>query len=102
LEKHAPTAIEELALHLREIVEILAEHFDTTGPFGQEPQDRAGQNRLAGARTAYEAEHFTAKNIEIESIENISLAEADDEVAHGDRDFAVTGGSLRSNGRRGW
>src|SRR3954452_23083558 len=89
LEQYAPAAFHQAALRRRQVVQVLAEYLDGAGPFRDEAEDRAGQDRLALPRRADEAEDLALVHVEIEALHDGALAEADLETAHPDDDFAV-------------
>jgi hypothetical protein len=80
----AAPLVEAFAFGDREPVDVLAVNLDQARPFGQQTENRAGQDRLAGARSADEAEHLAAVDVEIEAVHDESLAETDFEPAHPD------------------
>ena len=54
-----------------------------------QPDDRAQQHRLAGARAADDAEHLAAIDVEVEAVVDDLGAEAVDEAAHLDDRLAL-------------
>jgi len=89
LEKSAPALLQRPALLARQPVEALAEDLDRAGRWRLEPGNRAQQHRLAGARTADDAEHFAAPDIEIEVLVHDMAAEGGLQPAHADGDVAA-------------
>ena len=85
-----------------ERVEIVAVDFDRAGALGQQPEDGAGEHRLAGARGADEAEHLAAADVEVEPVHHQMVAEADLQPAHADDDFAGARGFVESPARPRW
>ena len=55
---------------------VLAEHLDLALGGRLQPDDRAHQHRLAGARAANDADDLAAANVEIEVLVDDLLAEA--------------------------
>ena len=88
-------------------VEIGAEHLNSAGALGQEPDDGPEQHGLAAARAADEAEDLAVPHAERELVEHHALAEADHDVAHIDdgaglcRGHALTSRLRRSRLRTG-
>ena len=89
LKQHAPSLADLQMLARRELVDIVAEDLDRSRLLVDEPQDRPGQHRLAGAGGADEAEHLAAIEVEIEPVHHQMVAEADLEAAHADDDLAL-------------
>ena len=89
LEQHAPALADHETLVRRHLVDVQAEHFDRARLFVQQAEDRARQDRLAGARGADKAQHLAAIEIEIEPVHHQMVAEADFEAAHANDDFAL-------------
>src|SRR4030095_12270227 len=87
---NAPAAANVLCLVLFAADHILAEHIDSAIVGRLQADDRAHQDRLAGTRTADNAEDLAAPHVEVEAIVNDLIAEAvfeppdldDDVVAH--------------------
>ena len=65
----------------RQLVEILAQHLDGAGPLGHEPENGPGQDRLALAGAADEAEDLAAIDVEIEPFQDRPLSESDLDAA---------------------
>ena len=84
LEEDAPALADQQPLLRAELVHVVAEDFDRARPLLDEAQYGAGQNRLACARGADEAEHFAPIKIEIEPVHDEVVAESHLEAAHPD------------------
>ena len=88
LEQHAPALADAAALGGGEAVDVVAVDFDRPGLLGQKPEHGAGEDRLARARGADQAEHFAAADVDVEPIHHQMVAEADLQPAHADDDLA--------------
>ena len=76
LEQHSPAPADILRLVLLAPDHIFAEHLDVAGVRHLKADDRAHQHRLAGARSADDAENLAAADIEVEAVMDDLVAEA--------------------------
>src|SRR5579871_2020169 len=89
LKQHAPPLTDLEMLARRQLVDIVSEDLDLPRLFVDEPEDRAGQHRLAGAGSANETEHLAAIEVEVEPVHHQMIAEADLEATHADDDVTL-------------
>jgi hypothetical protein len=89
LEQHAPAPFNRAPRRGREPVEALAKDLDGAGALRHEPEDGAGQNRLAHPGGTDEAQNLAAVDVEVETVEDGALAETDLDPADPDHGFAV-------------
>src|ERR1700724_2485289 len=82
LKHHADAPLDCGVFARREGIDIGAKNLDKPAAFADEPQDRPGKDRLAGARPAHEAQNLAPVNIKIEALHDESVTKADDKVAH--------------------
>ena len=89
LKKHAPAIANAQHVVRLGIGDRATEHLDM--PLGGDLQadDRAHQNRFAGARSADHAEDFAALDLQVEAVVNGLVAEAVDQVLHHQRIIAA-------------
>ena len=88
LEEDAPALADQEPLVRPELVDIVAEDFDRARLLVDEPEDGPGQDRLARARCADEAEHLAAIEVEVESVHDQAVAEAHLEATDADDGLA--------------
>jgi hypothetical protein len=84
LEQYTPTVFKLPALTVAHLQKVSPEYFDLSRSWPVQPDYRPQQHRLAGTRTADNAEDFAADDIEIETVVDRLGAEAVDEAAHAD------------------
>src|ERR1700732_4546568 len=82
LKHHADGPLDRGMFARREGIEIAAKNFDKTAAFADEPQNRPGEDRFAGARPTDESRHLAPVNVEIEAFHDELVAKAHDEIAH--------------------
>src|ERR1700730_4261968 len=81
--KHHAAAPRDRAMLVRgEEIEIAAKNLDKAAAFADEPQNRPGEDRFAGARPTDESRHLAPVNVEIEAFHDELVAKAHDEIAH--------------------
>ena len=71
------------------VEDVDAEDPDRAGRRAVQPDDRAQEHRLAGARAADDAQHLAAVDVEVEPVVHHLGAEAVDEAAHLDDRLAL-------------
>jgi len=86
LKHHADAPFDRGIFARREGIEIGAENLDRPAAFPDKPEDRPGQNRFAGTRSADEAQDLAPVNVEIKALHDELVAKANDEIAHLDGD----------------
>src|SRR5277367_6391532 len=89
LKEYTPSLADLQMLARRQFVDVVAEHLDRSRLFVYQAKDRPGQHRLAGARSADEAQHFAAIEIEVEPIHHKMIAKAHLEPAHANDNLAL-------------
>src|SRR5690348_15728918 len=81
LEQHAPARFERAPLGVVQPLCLLTQHPDAAGSGMIEADNGAKQHRLAGTRTADDAEHFAAAHVKVQAVMDHLLAEAIDQAA---------------------
>src|SRR6202023_3834887 len=87
LKHHADAPLDRAMFVRREGIEIAAKNLDKAAAFADEPQNRPGEDRFAGARPTDESRHLAPVNVEIEALQDELVAKAHDEIAHLYRDL---------------
>src|SRR5262249_55793218 len=78
LKQDTPAPLDLLTLHFAGFVQINSEDVDAPLVLRQQPEDRARENGLAGARSADKAQNFSTINVERDAVENPVAFEFDD------------------------
>src|ERR1700730_11892750 len=82
LKHHADAPFDRGMFARREGIEIAAKNLDQPAAFADEPQNRPGKDRLAGAGPAHETQNLAPVNVEIEALHDELVAKAHDEITH--------------------
>src|SRR6202035_5372944 len=82
LKHHADAPLDCGVFARREGIDIGAENLDKPAAFADEPQNRPGEDRFAGAGPAHETQDLAPVNVEIEALHDELVAKAHDEIAH--------------------
>src|SRR5580704_900570 len=82
LKHHADPPFDRGMFARREGIEIAAKNLDQPAAFADEPQNRPGKDRLAGAGPAHETQNLAPVNVEIEAFHDELAVKVHDKVAH--------------------
>jgi hypothetical protein len=102
LEQHAPARGDMLPLPVVETADLFAEDLDRAGFGGEQADDGAQENRLAGTRRTNDAHDFARHNVQVDILMQHPPADARHEIADLDDRRPRLGGIRYGGGQRGW